>query len=448
MDIQVVEGGKLERLAKAIEERETKVVVIGLGYVGLPVACMFARAGFSVVGLRRNPEKVAQINEGVCPIRGKEPGLQELLTEAVRSGRLKASTDYKVCRDAQVILIAVETPVDDETKKPRYGALRSALESLGRNLRRGTLVIVESTLAPRTMETIVKPVLEETSGLKAIEDFYLAHCPERVMPGRLLHNIENCHRTVGGMSPETAELAVKLYRHIVKGDLDATDCLTAEIVKTAENAYRDVQIAFANEVALLCGSLGVDVWAVRDLVNKAGYRDMHLPGAGVGGHCLTKDPWLLIHGAGEGFEARLIPAARAINDGMPLHMVSLAQDGLRQAGKEIKGAKVAVLGKAYLENSDDDRNAPTDALVERLEELGAEVVVHDPYVEGYDVNLATAVKGSDCVVVMVAHDQYRALQLEELTRSMRTRVLVDGRHVFDKSEVEQAGFVFRGVGIG
>jgi UDP-N-acetyl-D-mannosaminuronic acid dehydrogenase len=433
-------------LTKAIRNRTARIVVVGLGYVGLPVACMFAKAGFQVVGIRRDSEKVAQINQGICPIEGKEPGLPELLAEVIRGDKLKATTDYAECRQAQVALIAVETPVDKTTKRPTYKALRATLQGLGQNLQPGTLVIIESTIAPGTMETVVKPILEEASGLKVNEGFYLANCPERVMPGKLLANIENCSRVVGGMSPETAQAAVELYRYIVKADLDFTDCLTAELVKTVENTYRDVQIAFANEVALLCENVGADVWEVRQLVNKSPQRDMHLPGPGVGGHCIPKDPWLLVYGTADGLEARLIPTARAINDSMPLHMVELVERALREVGSKVQGARIAVLGYAYKGNTDDTRNSPAIPLITRLEELGAEVAVHDPYVKGYSDELEKVVTGSDCVVVMAAHDQYRDLNLENLKTQLRMPVLVDGRNIFEKEKVQIAGIIYKGVG--
>jgi UDP-N-acetyl-D-mannosaminuronic acid dehydrogenase len=259
------------------------------------------------------------------------------------------------------------------------------------------------------------------------------------------------------MTPEAAEAAVALYRHIVRADLDTVDCLTAELVKTAENAYRDVQIAFANEVALLCEDLNADVWRVRELVNKSPYRDMHLPGAGVGGHCIPKDPWLLISGAGDGFEPRLIPAARAVNDGMPYHVAGLVAGALAEAGRAIRGARVAVLGYAYIENSDDTRNSPSIPLVARLREWGAEVVVHDPWVRINESanpgvllvrDVGEAVRGADAIVLMVAHEAYRQLSLAEMRQAVRTPVLVDGRHVFEAEEARRAGFIYRGVGIG
>jgi UDP-N-acetyl-D-mannosaminuronic acid dehydrogenase len=212
-----------------------------------------------------------------------------------------------------------------------------------------------------------------------------------------------------------------------------------------ENAYRDVQIAFANEMALLCEDLGADVWEVRELVNKAPHRAMHLPGAGVGGHCIPKDPWLLVANA-ETVEPRLIPTARAVNDAMPLHVADLTVQALAEAGLEIGQAKVAVLGYAYLENSDDTRNSPSTVLVARLRELGAEVVIHDPYVREYQGALEDRVRRSDALVVMVAHDEYRRANWESLEGLMRHAVLVDGRHVLSEAQHLAPGFAYRGVG--
>jgi UDP-N-acetyl-D-mannosaminuronic acid dehydrogenase len=436
----------MEKLAEAIRDKEAKVAVIGLGYVGLPVACAFAQAGFQVSGIERDKVKAAQIEEGLCPIGGKEPGLAELLTEVTRGGRLQVRTGYLDRQEADVVLIAVETPVDSVSKKPRYEALQAALGALGPNLKRETLVVIESTIAPQTMEKVVKPLLEETSGLKVDEDFYLAYCPERVMPGKLLSNLRTCNRVIGGMSLEAAQLAKELYRHVVEADLDATDALTAELAKTTENAYRDVQIAFANEIALLCENVGADVYEVRQLVNKSPYRAMHIPGAGVGGHCTPKDPWLLVYGAEGRLEPRLIPMARAINDSMPFHVAELAEDGLKEAGRAVKGAKVAVLGYAYLENTGDARNSPTIPLVERLQALGAEVVIQDPRFAEFNISLEKAVTGSDCVIVMVAHDEYCGIDLADLRKWIATPVLIDGRNVFDKERARELGFIYKGVG--
>ena len=434
-------------LLQQIQNKTARLVVIGVGYVGLPVAARFAEAGFQVTGLDVNKSKVAEINQGLCPIEGEEPGLADLIATQVQAGRLKASTDYATCQQAQIILIAVETPIDS-IRQPRYASLRAVLRTLNPNLRPGTLVIIESTIAPGTIERLVLPILRANGRRESGRDFYLVHCPERVMPGRLLQNLREMSRVVGGNTPEAAQLGHALYQHIVQADLDMADCVTAELVKTGENAYRDVQIAFANELALICEQVGADVWKVRDLINKSPGRNVLHPGAGVGGHCIPKDPWLLAYGANEMVQAKLIPAAREINDYMPLHMVELTMTALEEAGVEIEQARVAVLGFAYLEDSDDTRNSPSLVVIERLDELGAEVVIHDPWVHDYRGDLLETVYGCDAVIVMVKHRAYRELNLAELKAVLNHPVLIDGRHVFTPEQAKEQGFNYRGVGQG
>jgi len=435
-------------LRRKLEQKKASLAVIGLGYVGLPVAALFAETGFNVLGVELRADRVEKINRGICPIEGEEPGLAGLISKVAATGRLRATTNYDDLKDRDVVLIDVETPVDDQNV-PRYEALRAVIKSLGPVMKNGSLIIVESTIAPGTMTEVVLPLLEQHSGKKVDQDFYLGNCPERVMPGKLLKNLKTISRVVGGNTPETAETMIGLYQQIVQADLDAADCVTAELVKTAENAYRDVQIAFANEVALICEAVGGDVWKVRELVNKSPNRQMHLPGAGVGGHCIPKDPWLLAYGVKDKeVPLRVIPAARAVNDSMPLRMVELLQKTLNAAGRKIEGARIAVLGYAYLEDSDDTRNSPSEILVRRLRELGAEVVIHDPWIAEYSGDLMTRIKGCDAAVLMVAHNAYRSLDLNSLATALRSPVLIDGRHVFDASQVQGAGLVFRGIGTG
>ena len=422
----------MAELRRKIEARQATLGVIGLGYVGLPVACTFAAVGFRVIGIDIKADRVAAINAGRCPIGGNEPGLSELLASVVEGRGFRATTEYGALRGTDIILIDVETPVDDGGR-PRFDALRRACTALGPVLKQGALVIVESTVAPGTTDRLVKPLLEETSSRKLNEGFYLGHCPERVMPGKLLTNLRSVGRVCGGSTPETARAMVALYRQVVQADLDPTDCLTAELVKTTENAYRDVQIAFANEVALICEAVGGDVWRVRELVNKVPFRSMHLPGPGVGGHCIPKDPWLLANAFGADRDVRLIRAARAVNDGMPWHVADLIARALAEAGCSIAGARVAVLGYAYLEDSDDTRNSPSEALVNRLRQLGAEVRIHDPWVEAYRGDMAEVVRECDAAVVMVGHSAYRSLDLAALGDALRRPIVVDARHLLKEA---------------
>ncbi len=436
----------LAELQRKIDNQTARLAVIGLGYVGTPVACEFARAGFSVTGIESQAERVNSINAGISPIDGMEPGLQALLSEAVQSGKLKATQDYADLRCQDVILICVETPVDDNNI-PRYVALQNALIDLAPVLKPGALVIIESTIAPGTMSRVVRPLLEQHSGLKVNQDFFLGNCPERVMPGKLLTNLRTVSRVIGGMSPETAETMAALYRHIVQADLDPVDCITAELVKTVENTYRDVQIAFANEVALICEAVGGDVWRVRELVNKSPGRQMHLPGAGVGGHCIPKDPWLLAYSVrDQGHIPQVISAAREVNNSMPIHMVDMVEEALQAQGLELRHARLLVLGYAYLEDSDDVRNSPSELLVKILRAKGCMIVVHDPFIAEYKGDLLNKAQGCDAAILMVKHQQYLSLDLAALRSVMSTPILVDGRALF-ANQPAAAGFTYRCLGV-
>jgi UDP-N-acetyl-D-mannosaminuronic acid dehydrogenase len=456
---------------------QTHIVVIGMGYVGIPCAALFADVpGFRVTGVqRRSPRsgwKIDCLNSGQSPFAGDEPGLAELIQRVVLEKRtFHVTDDIAVCRDADVILIDVQTPVDCN-KVPQYEDLRAVAAAVGRHMRQGTLVVIECTVSPGTTQHVVQPILEQESGMKAGQDFCLAFSYERVMPGKLLEYLIHFPRIVGGIDAASTRHAVELYRHIVQEEIIPTDCLTAEVAKTVENTYRDVNIAFANEMALVCESLGVDVFEVRQLVNARPDRHMHLPGAGVGGHCLPKDPWLLNHGVNsygnKHVTSELLAVARRINDSMPLHMAELVEEALADAGKPLAGARVAVLGIAYLENSDDTRNAPALPLIRALRERGAIVIAHDPYVRPadfealglvspapapythdpvpYTQNLHEALQGADCAVLVTKHRDYLGPELLQAARSMRTPILVDGRGCIEKQACTKAGISYWGLG--
>lgn len=427
-----------------------RIAVVGLGYVGIPVASSFSKEGLEVIGIDIKEQKIKMINDGICPIVGKEPGLKEVFEEAYGLG-FRATNDFSKCKDVEAVLVSVDTPIDERTKIPGFEALKAALSSIGENLSKGTLVSIESTIAPGTMFKIARPVLEEKSGLKAGEDFYLVHCPERLKVGKLLHNLIYCDRIIGGINPESAEVARGLYARISKGKLLLTDALTAEVVKTTENAYRDVEIAFANELALICEKLGIDVFKTRELVNTSPDRHVHEPGSGVGGHCLPKDSWLLLYGAGKDPRGSLISLARDINDMMPHHLFELIREAFQESGSNLGESRVAVMGFAFIGNSDDSRNTPALPVIERLRESGADTIVHDPYVdkaEGIELtkNLDEALRDADAVVIVTGHEAYRKLTPDELKSKMKGNIVIDGRNIFDKSELQKIGIVYRGIG--
>jgi UDP-N-acetyl-D-mannosaminuronic acid dehydrogenase len=454
--------------------KNKKIAVIGMGYVGIPAAVLLADAGYKVTGIQRRSArsgwKIDWLKEGKCPIGGNEPELPQMLQRVVQEGRFAVTDDYSTLSDVDIILIDVQTPTD-ETHVPKYESLGEASRQVGKYLRPGNLVVIESTVAPGTTEHVVKPILQEVSGLCAglPKGFGLCFSYERVMVGRLIHNIRQYPKIVGGLDDESRNMAMDMYRSIVRAEVHGTDIMTAEVSKTVENAYRDVQIAFANEVGLVCESLGIDVHEVRKIVNGLPndpsvphanpVRNMHFPGAGVGGHCLPKDTWLLMHGYSTYAESKheyptsVLTTARHLNDWMPTHMVDLLEAALAEAGKQIRGSHICVLGYAFLENSDDPRNTPTLPLLKELETRGATCVVHDPYVkedEGLRIesDMNSALKGCDAMVLMTKHEEYRSVTPESLKKLLRSMIVIDGRDMFSPGEFLDRGFIFKGVGMG
>jgi UDP-N-acetyl-D-mannosaminuronic acid dehydrogenase len=438
------------------------IVVYGMGYVGIPAAALLANVdGFNVIGIQRRSKrsgwKIDYLNQGKSPFKGKEPGLDELIRTVVQKGSFKVTDDPSVCSLADYVLIDVQTPTD-KGHVPQYESLEDVSTSIGKRIKKGATVIVESTVAPGTTQGIVLPILEQESGMKAGEDFYLAFSYERVMPGKLIEYIVNMPRIVGGIDNLSTDKAVWLYKHIVKEKISATSsCVAAELAKTIENSYRDVNIAFANEMALICESMGVNIYEIIELINARHDRHMHIPGAGVGGHCLPKDPWLLRYGlmkyGSNVREPEFISLGRRINDHMPIHMVELIAIALADHQQEFRNSIITVLGVAYLEDSDDTRNTPARPVISLLKSRNAQVRLHDPYIEELDGDSVKqdfweAVNQSDCLVFITKHSQYYKIDLEKLKKKMRLPIIVDGRNIFNQDDIEQLGLYYKGVGKG
>ena len=452
-----------------------RVGIVGMGYVGIPSAVLFAHSGafHEVIGFQRDSPasgyKIGMLNRGENPLKGEEPDLGEMLAKVVSDGIFRCSPDFSLVSGLDAVTLAIQTPFRKPADLiPDFGPLRKGLTSVGRHLTQGALVVVESTVTPGTTGGEVRRILEEASGLIAGKDFALAHAPERVMAGRLVRNIREHDRVVGGIDPASTDRASELYRTVLTtGKILPMTALAAEVTKTAENAFRDLQIAAANQLALYCEALGVNFYDVRSgiasLKGEGITRAILFPGAGVGGHCLPKDSYHLERGvkeAGTGLDypadtGSLFISARKINDFMPRHMHRLTLDGLARAGKPLAMARVAILGWAFLQNTDDTRNTPSEPYRELLLAGGAEVAIHDPYVDRYpgvsvSQDLREVVSGADAIAILTPHKQYRALGPAELRAwSGKERpVIVDGRNVVDPDAFIQAGFVYRGIGRG
>ena len=402
------------------------ISVIGLGYVGLPTASMLASRGHDVYGFDTNERTVRELSEGRTDIRESE--LDTLVQAAIESGRLRCGTTP---RAADVFIIAVGTPIKPDHSAD-LDAVRAAARSVATVLKRGDLVILESTVPPGTTTGPLREILE-TSGLRAGPDFQLSHCPERVLPGNLILELVTNDRIIGGIDEASSRASSGVYRAFVTGKLLETDATTAELVKLMENTFRDVNIALANEFALIAERLGVDIWEAIRLAGHHPRVKFMSPGPGVGGHCIPVDPWFIVEAAPD--LAKLIATARAVNDGMPAHVVDL----VRRSLGTLDGAIVLVLGLTYKADVADTRESPAKHVIELLQAAGADVRAHDAMVARQPEvdELAT---GADALVLFVDHAAYTSLVPADLARRMRRRVAVDTRGKLDRAGWVSAGF--------
>jgi len=394
-------------------------------------------------------EKVKMINQGISYL--KEPGLHKILSQVITRGKFKAVTSID---DALIqcnsVLIDVPTPVRNGIVDLSY--IVEVSQAVARKLRQDMLVVVESTVPPGTTNGLVRDMLERGSGLKVEEDFYLAHVPERIAPGRAIEELLHAPRVVGGVGPRSTEKALEVYG-MVNPNLLPTDATTAEFVKLIENTFRDLNIAFANLIALIAERFGIDVYEAIRLANTHPRVNIHWPGAGVGGPCLTKDPYMLASLLPDFWGVELIRMSRRINEFMPYHMVEIVEKAAGLEGLDLSLSKVAILGAAYKGGVDDTRESPARVVVVELAKRFKEVVVHDPYTREsfgakYSENLEEAVKDADVIVVVTDHPEFKHLDLDKLGRLVRRRIIVDGRRVFEPSKAISAGFRYYGVGYG
>ncbi|WP_406670026.1 nucleotide sugar dehydrogenase [Methanolobus sp. ZRKC4] len=452
-----------------------KIGVIGMGYVGIPAAALFADSDRfdHVLGFQRNSPssgyKIDMLNRGESPLKGEEPGLEELLQKVVEAGKFECTPDFSRIAELDAVTLAIQTPfADSKALEPDFGALKEGIRNAGRYLQPSMLVVLESTITPGTTDDMARKILEEESGLVAGEDFALAHAPERVMVGRLLRNIQEHDRIVGGIDEASTDRAVELYSPVLtKGNVIPMTATAAEVTKTAENTFRDLQIAAVNQLALYCESMGINVYDVRtgidSLKGEGITRAMLWPGAGVGGHCLTKDTYHLERGVKLGNENLDYPEnaesiyvlARRVNDFMPVHMYNLTQAALQRINKDIKDSKIAMLGWAFINDSDDARNPPSEPYRDMIVDAGAEILIHDPHVLQYpDVDILKGmeevISGSDAVVIFTGHKEYFNLKPDVIKKmtGMKTTVIIDGRNVIEPDKFIEAGFIYKGIGRG
>lgn len=420
-----------------------KICVLGLGYIGLPTASTFANQGLRVVGVDVNPNIVEILQNGGLHLH--EPGLRTLVQAALASGNLTISAHPET---ADAFIIAVPTPFY-ENKQADLRAVQSAAESIVPVLEHGNLVVLESTSPPRTTQDVVAPILAK-SGMQPGRDFHLAYSPERVLPGHILRELIENARVIGGVDRASAEAGKALYSLISRGEIFLTDSTTAEMVKLMENTYRDINIAIANEFSRLAQRFGIDVWEAIAIANRHPRVKILQPGPGVGGHCISVDPWFLVDAAPD--ITPLIHTARNVNDSQPKFVVEL----IKKAANELKGCRVTLLGLAYKPDVDDIRESPALQVISLLVEAGALVTAFEPFKPtGYAAEKVTftasldeALHEAEVIVLLVAHTQFIELDAEEVARQTRCRVLVDTVNGWRNPNWESAGFSIYRLGVG
>ena len=407
-----------------------------MGYIGRPTATMFSCYGHKVIGVDVNEKVVNNINKGKIII--EEPNLEELVEDVVKKGNLIASI---LPKESDVFIISVPTPIkDDKTSDMSY--VISATKSIVKYLKEGNIVVLESTSPVGTTEEVVKPIIEE-SGLKVGRDIMLGYCPERVIPGKIIYELKNNDRVIGGIDKKSAEEIRKIYKTIVDGNIYLTDCKTAELCKLMENTYRDVNIALSNELLLICDKLNINVWEVIEYSNKHPRVNLHTPGPGVGGHCLAVDPWFIIEKEPE--LSNIIKSSRLLNDSMPEYVYNKIDKILQKD----KSKKITILGITYKANTDDMRESPIIKLIDKLLKNNYNVKVFDPYIKDFQINcqsILEACKDSDLLILGVNHDYFKNLPLDEIKTTMKGNLILDTRNFLDKEEVEKSGFIYKLLG--
>jgi len=411
-----------------------KLCVVGLGYIGLPTAVMFANHGLYVHGVDVNEKAVELIKNKQLHI--EENGLQERLESAVDNGHFTVGT---TAEEADIFIIAVPSPINED-KTANLNYVREATKSIVPYVRKGNLVILESTVPPRTVEDVMLPVLKET-GLELGSELFVSHSPERVIPGKVFEELVNNDRIVGGINEESSRLTVELYKTFVKGNIHVTDATTAEMVKVIENTYRDVNIAFANELAKISEKIGVNAWEAIKLANYHPRVNIHLPGPGVGGHCIAVDPWFLTELQPE--LAKIISLSRHTNDSMPEYTALKTKSLLDEKG--IQHGRVAVLGLAFKGNIDDMRESPSTDVLHHLEKLGVDYTAFDPHIKENKIERQTqslneTVAHADVILILTDHNEFKELLPSSVENHMRTKVIFDTKNCIQRDQWKAAGF--------
>lgn len=427
-------------------KKDKTIAVVGLGYVGLPLALLAAKS-YDVIGFDIVESKVKSLNEAIPPIDG-------ITADELKKTRATFTTDPTALAKADILIVCVPTPLVENTQLPDLGPVKGAIKTIAPHLQKGTLLILESTVNPGVCDEIVIPLLQSLTSHNISSDVEIAYCPERINPGDPKWNVSNISRVVGGHTPEALERAYAFYSSIIDAPIKKMGSIKeAEAVKVVENSFRDINIAFVNELAMSFHHLGIDIENVIDGAATKPFSFMaHRPGCGVGGHCIPVDPYYLIdYAKGRGFDHDLLRMARRTNEKMPTFTIDLLKEALEKIKQPVNGTKVALLGMSYKPNVGDQRESPAHELYELLETHHADVVRFDPYLpELSDVpTLEAALTHADAVVIATAHTEFKQGLTPDLFKKSGVKVIVDGRNMLreDRSSLHDIGIIYQGIGI-
>lgn len=435
-------------LLSKIESKDAKICVIGLGQVGLPTALTFCQSGFDVTGHDINKDLLSSLNQSKPPF--EEKGLEKLLKSCIASGKFHTSTSIEESvRNSVVIIVCVATPLTSDVM-PDLSYLERTCQSISALSIENKLVIIESSIPPGTFKGVVLPILEKRSRLG--KDFWAAFVPERLAPGIALSEIKTTPRVIGYVDERSGRITTSLYQKIVTSQVVSTPVEVAEVSKLVENTFRDVNVAFANEIGLICENYGIDVAELIKICNSHPRVKLLQPGPGVGGPCLPKDPYLLLSPQGKKqIDSKIIIDSRKINDNMPYHVVNLTLNAIKELGKNISESTALVLGVSYKANVSDTRFSPSKDIVSQLSKNGCNVIVYDPRTkENFGAkrseNIWESLSQSDALVIVTDHDEFKSMDLTKIKQTMKTPIIVDTRRIFPRRQAESLGIKYISVG--
>jgi len=448
-----IDMNNIAEVRNSLETKSLKVCIVGIGRIGLPTALSFAEAGLQTIGADINEELVDSINAGKFPLKD-EPGYEDIFNSVRKNGNFSATTDINgAISKSNLILLSLPTPMD-KNNIPTYLALESVGKQLSKYLQSNSLVVVESTIEPGFIEDVMIKRMEIDSRLHVGKNFTIGVCPENANPGEILHDFTSLPRLVGGIDEQTTKIIALIYDFVFSVELvTMPDCKTANAVKLTTNVFRDVNIAFVNELSLMFEKLGIDTLRVLDAAKRKYNFQIHYPGAGVGGPCLPINSYQFLNTAKRiGSELDIIKHGRVINEKMPEHVINLTLDGFKKCNKSIKDSTILILGVSYKPDVKDIQLSPAEIIINKLKALDAKIKIYDPYYKGNKVfgidvehNIQDILSDVDASVIVTAHKEFQEINPKIFTK-MKTPILIDSRGIIDTSSANDAGLVFRGLG--